>query len=78
MGSCSSSTMLQFLTKSLSSLNKNKLYGLLAEIDFRLHLKKLGFEDTVICTHESVLMPTHGSLNSYRKLSEVCHPWRIL
>jgi hypothetical protein len=47
MGSCSSSTMLQFLTKSLSSLNKNKLNGLLAEIDFRLHLKKLGFEDRV-------------------------------
>jgi hypothetical protein len=47
MGSCSSSTMLQFLTKSLSSLNQNKLYGLLAEIDFRLHLKKLGFEDRV-------------------------------
>jgi hypothetical protein len=35
--------MLGFLSKSISSLNQNKLNGLLAEVDFRTHLATLGF-----------------------------------
>lgn len=37
----------RFLTKSISSLNRNKLNGILAEIDFRNYLISLGFQDRV-------------------------------
>ena len=36
-----------FLSRSISSLNRNKLRGLLAEVDFRAHLTALGFGDRV-------------------------------
>lgn len=36
-----------YLSKSLSSVNENKINGLLAEIDFRSHLTSLGFKDRV-------------------------------
>lgn len=39
--------MRAYLSKSLSSVNKNKIYGLLAEVDFRRKLKELGYEDHV-------------------------------
>lgn len=39
--------MRAYLTRSISSLNDNKLNGLLAEIEFRKHLASLGFEDRV-------------------------------
>jgi len=35
------------LGKSIASLNQNKLYGLLAEVDFRTRLAALGFGDRV-------------------------------
>lgn len=35
--------MREYLGKSLSSINRNKLNGILAEIDFRQHLTSLGF-----------------------------------
>jgi hypothetical protein len=37
----------RFLSKSISSLNKNKLNGILAEIDFRNYLISLGYQDRV-------------------------------
>jgi hypothetical protein len=43
----SEAQMRGFLSKSISSLNKNKLNGLLAEVDFRNHLNSLGFGDRV-------------------------------
>ena len=36
-----------FLSKSIASLNRNKLNGILAEIDFRNYLGTLGFQDKV-------------------------------
>jgi hypothetical protein len=39
--------MRQFLSKSYSSVNENKLHGLLAEIDFRNYLSAVGFSDRV-------------------------------
>lgn len=39
--------MRQFLSRSLSSINRNKLNGLLAEIDFRSYISDLGFADRV-------------------------------
>lgn len=47
MPSLSSKSMREYLRKSISSFNKNKLYGLLAEIEFRKELKALGFEDRI-------------------------------
>jgi len=47
MGSVSIESMKQFLSRSISSLNLNKLRGLLAEIDFRNYLSSLGFADRV-------------------------------
>jgi hypothetical protein len=40
-------TMRSYLTRSIASLNENKLRGLLAEIDFRRRLGELGFADRV-------------------------------
>lgn len=37
----------QFLSKSITSLNRNKLNGMLAEIDFRVHLHGMGYSDRV-------------------------------
>lgn len=39
--------MRSYLYRSLSSLNKNKINGLLAEIDFRRHVQTLGFDARV-------------------------------
>ena len=39
--------MRKYLSKSITSLNQNKLNGLLAEVDFRNHLEALGFQDRV-------------------------------
>jgi hypothetical protein len=47
MGILSTDSMQQYLSKSISSLNRNKMNGLLAEIDFRVHLNSLGFADRV-------------------------------
>ena len=47
MSTLSDSDMLSYLSRSISSLNKNKLNGLLAEVDFRAHLTSLGFGDRV-------------------------------
>src|SRR4051812_10478017 len=47
MSSLSLQDMREYLSKSLSSLNSNKLNGLKAEIDFRVHLQSLGFGDRV-------------------------------
>jgi hypothetical protein len=47
MKSISEVQMRGYLSKSISSLNRNKLNGLLAEVDFRHHLNTLGFGDRV-------------------------------
>jgi hypothetical protein len=47
MPSLSLESMRGYLCRSISSLNANKLNGLLAEIDFRNHLRGLGFADRV-------------------------------
>ena len=39
--------MRAYLSRSIASLNRNKLNGLLAEVDFRSHLAGLGFRDRV-------------------------------
>jgi len=39
--------MRQYLTRSISSWNANKLNGIMAEIDFRRRLAEMGFEDRV-------------------------------
>ncbi len=39
--------MRTFLSQSIASLDQNKLYGTLTEIDFRDHLGRLGFRDRV-------------------------------
>lgn len=39
--------MKTYLSRSISSLNTNKLNGLLAEVDFRNYLKEIGFQDRV-------------------------------
>jgi hypothetical protein len=41
------SEMRGYLSRSIPSLNRNKLNGLLAEVDFRHHLQGLGFGDRV-------------------------------
>lgn len=47
MKSLSIPQMRGYLSKSISSLNSNKLNGLLAEVDFRDHLRAIGFADRV-------------------------------
>jgi hypothetical protein len=47
MSTVSESFMRAFLGRSIASLNRNKLNGLLAEVDFRAHLSGLGFRDRV-------------------------------
>ena len=47
MGRLSIDAMRDYLSRSISSLNENKLRGLLAEIDFRKRLAELGFADRV-------------------------------
>lgn len=39
--------MSAYLSRSISSLNRNKLFGLLAEIDFREYIAGLGFNDRI-------------------------------
>ncbi len=39
--------MRRFLSQSISSINRNKLNGLLAEVDFRSHVTACGFGDRV-------------------------------
>ena len=43
----SENEMRAYLSLSIASLNQNKLNGLLAEVDFRDHLRSLGFGDRV-------------------------------
>lgn len=45
--SVSLSEMRAYLATSISSLNQNKLNGLLAEVEFRSHLRSLGFDGRV-------------------------------
>lgn len=47
MPKISISIMRDYLRRSISSMNKNKLHGLLAEIDFRNHLSHLGYSNNV-------------------------------
>lgn len=47
MPSIDALTMTTYLSKSISSLNDNKIHGMLAEIDLRNHLIKLGFGDRI-------------------------------
>lgn len=47
MTSVSLDAMRSYLSKSIRSINANKLNGMLAEIRFREHLKRLGFGDQV-------------------------------
>lgn len=39
--------MKEYLTRSISSINRNKLNGMLAEVEFRAYLNTLGFGDRV-------------------------------
>jgi len=47
MPALSIGSMRDYLGKSVSSMNQNKLNGLLAEIDFREYLSQMGFQDRV-------------------------------
>lgn len=47
MAHISLQTMRSYLSKSISSINKNKLNGILAEIDFRHYLSEIGFGNQV-------------------------------
>ncbi len=47
MSVVSESAMRAYLSRSIGSLNRNKLNGLLAEVDFRAHFTSLGFGDRV-------------------------------
>lgn len=47
MSSLSLAAMRDYLRRSFASFNRNKLNGVLAEIDFRAHLAALGFQDRV-------------------------------
>lgn len=47
MGTLSINAMKDYLSSSLSSVNQNKVRGLLAEIEFRRTLAGLGFDDRV-------------------------------
>jgi hypothetical protein len=47
MGTLSTASMRDYLRRSISSLNQNKLNGLLAEVDLRQHLLALGYIDRV-------------------------------
>lgn len=47
MATLSLTTMRAYLSRSISSLNRNKLNGLLAEVDLRRHLTHLGFGERV-------------------------------
>lgn len=47
MASLSIQAMRRYLSRSISSLNRNKLNGLLAEIEFRNYIDILGFRDKV-------------------------------
>lgn len=47
MSSLSISEMRAYLSRTLSSINKNKINGLLAEIDFRNYVSNLGFSSRV-------------------------------
>jgi len=47
MSAVSENAMRAYLSRSIASLNRNKLNGLLAEVDLRAHLKSLGFGDRV-------------------------------
>lgn len=47
MGSINKTTMRNYLSKSISSLNRNKVNGMLAEIDLRNMLAGLGYSDKI-------------------------------
>jgi hypothetical protein len=47
MSTLSKDSMKRFLSRSISSMNRNKINGLLAEVDLRQHLAGLGFADRI-------------------------------
>jgi len=47
MGKISLQPMQEYLSKSISSLNQNKLNGILAEIEFREYLSGIGYIDKI-------------------------------
>ena len=47
MSTLSTDSMRRYLSRSISSMNRNKLNGLLAEVDLRQHLADLGFADRI-------------------------------
>ena len=47
MGRLSPSSMSKYLSRSLASVNRNKINGILAEIDFRNQVSALGFQNRV-------------------------------
>src|SRR5262245_56010724 len=47
MPSLSAQAMRGYLSRSISSLNQNKLRGLLAEVELRRYLRELGYVDRV-------------------------------
>lgn len=47
MSSVDEASMRRFLSHSISSMNRNKLNGLLAEVDLRRHIAELGFVDRI-------------------------------
>jgi len=47
MNSISEAYMRDYLSKSISSFNRNKLNGILSEVDFRNYLNSIGFEHRV-------------------------------
>ena len=47
MSQLDDTAMRAYMARSIASLNRNKLNGLLAEVDFRAHLAGLGFADRV-------------------------------
>lgn len=47
MGKISFTAMQTYLSKTISSLNRNKLNGILAEIEFRDYIKRIGFIDKI-------------------------------
>lgn len=47
MSSLNVETMRGYLSRSISSINRNKINGMLAEIDLRNHFQQLGFENRI-------------------------------
>lgn len=57
------SDMRAYLSRTLSSVNSNKIHGMLAEINFREHVSSLGFADRVSEGGWIVRCDTRGTFN---------------